>query len=227
MIEIQWLGHSCFLIRTDKHKILVDPFLDDSPTAPIKSDEVEADFILITHGHGDHCADAVKIAKRTSATVVSNYEISLWLGKQGLKNAIGMNHGGATTLPFGRVKMTVAHHSSTMPDGTYGGNPAGYLLTLEGGKIYIAGDTALFTDMQLYGRGELDLAILPIGDFFTMGPEDSIEAIQLLNPKRVAPCHYNTWPPIAQDAKQWAELVRAKTSAKPETPEPGGKFVIS
>src|SRR5215475_13083715 len=109
MIEVQWLGHSCFLIRTDKHKILVDPFLDDSPTAPIKSDKVEAEFILITHGHGDHCADAVKIAKRTGAKVVSNYEISLWLGKQGVKDVVGMNHGGATTLPFGRVKMTVAH----------------------------------------------------------------------------------------------------------------------
>jgi L-ascorbate metabolism protein UlaG (beta-lactamase superfamily) len=227
MIEVQWLGHSCFLIRTEKHKILIDPFLDDSPTAPIKSDKVEADFILITHGHFDHIADAVKIANRTGATTISNFEISQWLGTQGVKETVGMNHGGATTLPFGRIKFTIAHHSSVLPDGTYGGNPGGYLLTLGGANIYIAGDTALFTDMQLYGRAGLDLAILPIGDFFTMGLEDSIEAIQLLNPKRVAPCHYNTWPPITQDAKKWAEMVKAKTSAKPETPEPGGKILIS
>jgi L-ascorbate metabolism protein UlaG (beta-lactamase superfamily) len=225
-IEITWLGHATFLIDTGKHIVLVDPFLDDNPTAPIKSGDVKADFILVTHGHGDHIADGVKIAQRTGAPVVCNYEISLWLAKQGVKNAVGMNHGGATTLPFGKVKMTIAHHSSVLPDGTYGGNPAGFLLTLPEAKIYIAGDTALFSDMQLYGRGGLDLAILPIGDFYTMGPEDSIEAIKLLKPKRVLPCHYNTWPPIAQDAKKWADMVRKETSAAPEIPEPGGKIKI-
>ena len=226
MIELTWLGHSCWSIATGKYTLLVDPFLDDSPTAPIKADAAKADFILITHGHFDHIADAVKIANRTGATTVSNFEISQWLAKQGVKNAVGMNHGGATNLPFGRVKLTIAHHSSVLPDGTYGGNPAGFLLTLPAAKIYIAGDTALFGDMQLYGRDDLDLAILPIGDFYTMGPEDSIEAMKFLKPKRVAPCHYNTWPPIAQDAKAWAEKVRSQTSAIPETPEPGGKFKI-
>src|SRR5262249_37118950 len=147
MTEITWLGHSCFSIATGKHTLLVDPFLDDNPAAPVKSGEVKADFILITHGHGDHIADAVKIANRTGATTVSSYEISLWLAKQGVKETVGMNHGGATTLPFGRVKMTIAHHSSVLPDGTYGGNPAGFLLTLPETKIYIAGDTALFGDM--------------------------------------------------------------------------------
>jgi L-ascorbate metabolism protein UlaG (beta-lactamase superfamily) len=226
MTEITWLGHACFLIKTGKHTILVDPYLDNSPTAPVKSGDVNPDFILITHGHGDHIEDAVKIAKRTGAKTVSNYEISSWLGKQGVKEVVGMNHGGAVTLPFGKVKLTIAHHSSVLPDGTYGGNPGGFLLTLDGAKIYIAGDTALFSDMQLYGQGGLDLAIVPIGDLFTMGPEDSIEAIKFLNPKHVIPCHYNTWPPITQDAKAWAEMVRTKTSATPETPEPGGKILL-
>jgi L-ascorbate metabolism protein UlaG (beta-lactamase superfamily) len=225
-LDITWLGHACFSIATGKYTLLVDPFFDDNPSAPVKADDVQADFILITHGHFDHIADAVKIAKRTEATTVSNFEILQWLGKQGVKNAVGMNHGGATSLPFGRVKLTIAHHSSVLPDGTYGGNPAGFLLTLPEAKIYIAGDTALFGDMQLYGAGGLDVAILPIGDLFTMGPEDSVEAIKLLKPKRVLPCHYNTWPPINQDVKAWVELVRSKTSATPETPEPGGKIKI-
>ena len=225
-IELTWLGHSTYWINTGKHTLLVDPFLDDNPAAPIKSDDAQADFILITHGHADHFADAAKIAKRTGATTVSNFEISEWLTKQGVNNAVGMNLGGSMALPFGQVKMTIAHHSSTLPDGTPGGNPGGFLLTLDGAKIYIAGDTALFGDMQLYGRDALDLAILPIGDGYTMGPEDSIEAIKLLKPKRVAPCHYNTWPPIAQDAKAWAAAVRSQTSATPETPEPGGKITL-
>jgi L-ascorbate metabolism protein UlaG (beta-lactamase superfamily) len=225
-IEITWFGHATFLIDTGKYALLIDPFLDDNPAAPIKSGDVKADFILITHGHSDHIADAVKIAKRTGATTVSNFEISQWLTKQGVNNAVGMNIGGATNLPFGRVKMTIAHHTSTLPDGTPGSSPGGFLLTLDDVKIYIAGDTALFGDMQLYGRDGLDLAILPIGDFYTMGPEDSIEAIKLLKPKRVVPCHYNTWPPIAQDAKAWAAAVRSQTSAIPETPEPGGKIKI-
>jgi L-ascorbate metabolism protein UlaG (beta-lactamase superfamily) len=225
MPDLTWLGHSCWLIESGKHKILVDPFLDDSPTAPVKSKDVDPDFILVTHGHFDHISDAVKIANRTDATVVSNFEISQWLAKQKVKNTLGMNHGGATSLPFGRVKLTIAYHSSVLPDGTYGGNPGGFLLTLPNAKSYIAGDTALFSDLALYAVG-LDLAIVPIGDLFTMGPEDSIEAIKLLKPKRAAPCHYNTWPPIEHDAAAWAALVRSQTNAIPETPEPGGKIKL-
>jgi L-ascorbate metabolism protein UlaG (beta-lactamase superfamily) len=225
-IELTWLGHGCWLLATGKHTIIVDPFLDDSPTAPIKSGDVKADFILITHGHFDHIADAVKIAKRTGATTVSNFEISQWLAKQGVKNATGMNLGGAVALPFGQLKMTIAHHSSALPDGSNGGEPGGFLLNIEGKKIYFAGDTSLFLDMQLYGIGGLDLAILPIGDFYTMGPADSIEAIKMLKPKRVAPCHYNTFPPIKQDAGAWAEMVRSQTSAVPEVLEPGGKIKL-
>lgn len=225
-IELTWLGHACFSIATGRYTIIVDPFLDDSPTAPVKSTDVKADFILITHGHGDHLADAAKIAKRDKATVVAPVETGGWLSKQGVKDVVAMNLGGKTKLPFGEVKITIAHHSSSLPDGSYGGNPAGYVLTIDEKKIYIAGDTALFSDMQLYGRGGLDLAILPIGDFYTMGPEDSIEAIKLLKPKRVLPSHYNTWPPIRQDAKAWAEMVRSQTSAVPEVLEPGGKMTL-
>lgn len=224
MIEVTWLGHACWSIATGKHTILVDPFLDASPTAAAKADEVKADYILITHGHFDHISDAVAIAKRTGATVVSNFEISEWLSKQGVQDVVGMNHGGSTKLPFGRVKMTIAYHSSVLPDGTYGGNPAGYLLTLSEAKIYIAGDTALFSDIKLYGGADLDLAILPIGDLYTMGPEDSIEAIKLVTPKRVLPSHYNTWPPIEQDATAWAAMVREQTKALPEVLELGGKL---
>jgi L-ascorbate metabolism protein UlaG (beta-lactamase superfamily) len=137
-----------------------------------------------------------------------------------------MNLGGAIDLPIGNVKMTVAHHSSVLPDGTYGGNPGGFLLTLADANIYFACDTALFSDMKLIGAGGLDLAVLPIGDRFTMGPDDSIEAVKLLTPRRVAPCHYNTWPPIAQDANAWAERMRSETQAEPIVLEPGGTITL-
>ena len=132
-----------------------------------------------------------------------------------------MNLGGAVDLPFGRLKMTLAHHSSTLPDGSPGGNPCGFLLELDGRRVYFACDTALFGDMQWIGRGGLDAAILPIGDLFTMGPADSLEATKLLRPRKVLPSHYNTWPPIAQDAAAWADSVRRETDATPLTPQPG------
>ncbi len=132
-----------------------------------------------------------------------------------------MNTGGMFKLPFGSAKMTIAHHSSTMPDGTYAGNPGGWLVEAAGKRLYWAGDTALFLDMQLYGRGGLDLAVLPIGDLFTMGVEDSIEAIKMLTPKHVAPSHYNTWPPIEQDANAWAAWVKSETKSEPIVLKPG------
>jgi L-ascorbate metabolism protein UlaG (beta-lactamase superfamily) len=221
--QITWLGHSCFLIESGGKRILVDPFLDDSPTSPLKSKDVSADLILITHGHFDHIADAAKIATRCNVACVSNFEICEWLTKQGVKQTEPMNTGGTISLPIGKVKSTIAFHSSTLPDGTPGGNPGGFLLSLADAKIYIAGDTALFSDMRLYAIG-LDLAIVPIGDRFTMGPEDSIEAIRLLSPKRVAPCHYNTWPPIAQDANAWAASVKQKTDAEPLVLKAGEAF---
>lgn len=228
MPSLTWLGHASWQLKTEQHTILVDPFLDDSPTAPIKANEAAADFILVSHGHYDHIADAAKIANRTGATVVSNYEITTWLAKNhGVQNTVGGNLGGGVDLPFGRVKLTLAFHSSSLPDGSNGGNPCGFLLTLTGvQKVYFACDTALFGDMALIGAGGLDLAVLPIGDLFTMGPDDSIEAIKLLKPKRVVCSHYNTWPPIAQDPQQWAEKVRSQTQAEPIVLKPGESITI-
>ena len=223
---LTWLGHGCWSIQSGDHRIILDPFLDDCPTAPIKSDDVEADFILVSHGHYDHVADVVKIAKRCGSTVISNFEICDWLVTQGVEKTQAMNLGGATSQPFGKVKMTLAHHSSSLPEGAAAGNPGGFLLSLGEATIYFACDTALFYDMKLISPRPIDLAILPIGDLFTMGPEDSIRAIQLLTPKRVAPAHYNTWPPIEQDAAQWADQVRQQTEAEPIVLIPGETITL-
>lgn len=222
-LNLTWLGHATFVLDTGDHRLLVDPFLNDNPVAPSKADDVEADFVLLTHAHFDHVADAASIAVRTGATVVANFEVSQWIKSQGVADdkAIGMNPGGAVTLPFGRAKMTIAHHSSSLPDGSYGGVAGGFLLELSGGRVYIAGDTGLFLDMKLIGLAGIDLAALPIGDLFTMGPDDAVEAVKMLAPKRVVPCHYNTWPPIQQDASAWAESIRRETVAEPVVLAPG------
>ena len=224
--ELTWLGHGSWALDIEGTKVLLDPFLDDSPTAPVKSDAVEAEYILVSHGHFDHVADVAKIAKRCDSTIVSNFEICEWFGKQGIAKNEPMNLGGEISLPFGKVKMTIAHHSSVLPDGTPGGNPGGFLLKLGEKKVYFACDTALFLDMKLIGAGGLDLAVLPIGDRFTMGPGDALEAIKLLNPRRVMPAHYNTWPPIEQDAKAWADSVKQHTAAEAFVPMAGEKITL-
>jgi L-ascorbate metabolism protein UlaG (beta-lactamase superfamily) len=225
---ITWLGHNCWSIETAGSTILLDPFLNDSPISPVKAEAVKANFILLSHGHADHVGDTVAIAKRTGATVLTNFEAGEWLKKKGIAGdkVIGMNPGGGIRQPFGHVKFTLAHHSSSMPDGSYGGVPGGFLLSLADARVYFACDTALFLDMKLIGAGGLDLAVLPIGDVYTMGPDDSIDAINLLKPKRVAPCHYNTWPPIAQDAAAWADRVKSHSSAEPVVLDPGGKIQL-
>jgi L-ascorbate metabolism protein UlaG (beta-lactamase superfamily) len=225
---ITWLGHNAWSIETGGKTILLDPFLNDSPTSPVKADAVKADFILLSHGHVDHLGDTIAIAKRTRALVLTNFEVSQWLKKNGVAGdrVVGMNPGGGVDQPFGRVTFTIAHHSSSMPDGIYGGVPGGFLLMLSDARVYFACDTAVFLEMKMLGAGGLDLAVLPIGDLFTMGPEDSIEAIKLLNPKRVAPCHYNTWPPIKQDAAAWAERVRSQTTSEPIVLQPGGEISL-
>jgi L-ascorbate metabolism protein UlaG (beta-lactamase superfamily) len=222
--RVRWLGHACLLIESDGKRVLIDPFLTGNPMAAAKPEEFEADVILVSHGHEDHLGDTLAIARRTGATVVANYELGSWLKGQGLTKVHGMQHGGGCQVdPDIHVKLTVAFHGSTLPGGGYGGNPCGFLVSFaDGSRIYDAADTALFGDMKLIGEGGLDLAILPIGDYFTMGPDDAIRAIKLLQPKAVLPIHYNTFPPIQQDVQAWAERVREETSATPLVPEPGG-----
>jgi L-ascorbate metabolism protein UlaG (beta-lactamase superfamily) len=209
--SITFYGHSTFGIDSDGVKLVVDPFFaPNSPVAPITADQVEADYIVVTHGHGDHIADAVGIAQRTGATAISNFEIVEWLQNQGVENAHPLHIGGGYSFDFGRLKLTIAHHGSMLPDGSNGGSPAGLLFHFnDGSDVYIAGDTALTYDMRLIGEaGGVDLAILPIGDNFTMGPDDAVTAAQFVKAKRVVPCHYNTFPPIEQDAQAFAKKLR-------------------
>ena len=221
--QLTWLGHGSWSIQIDEHQVLLDPFLNDSPVAPITADEVDANVILVSHGHFDHVADVASIANRTGATVVEIFEIAEWFQKNhGVQETIGMNLGGTLELPWGHVKMTPALHSSQLPDGSGGGVAAGFLLTLGKQRVYFACDTALFSDMKLIGDVGVDLAVLPIGDHFTMGPEDSIAAINLIQPRRVAPAHYNTFPPIVQDVEAWALRVKSDTSSDPVVIDPGG-----
>jgi L-ascorbate metabolism protein UlaG (beta-lactamase superfamily) len=221
--RVRWLGHACLLFESDGRHILVDPFLSNNPVAADKPDKVPADFILVSHGHGDHVGDTVAIARRTGATVIANYEISQWFAaKQGLRKTHGQQHGGSHVFPFGRVKLTLAFHGSELPDGSNGGNPCGFLIYFnDGKKVYDAADTGLFGDMRLIGEEGIDLAILPIGDNYTMGPDDSLRAIKLLQPKKVLPIHYNTFDLIAQDAAAWAARVRQETQAEPVVLKPG------
>jgi L-ascorbate metabolism protein UlaG (beta-lactamase superfamily) len=219
--RITWLGHATFQIETAGRSILIDPFLTGNPAASTKADKVRADAIILSHGHGDHVGDAVAIARRTGAVIIATYEITEWAARQGVKQTHGMNTGGAHQFDFGTVKLTPALHSSSFPDGSYAGNPCGILLKLADGVIYDAGDTALFSDMQLIGRAGIDLAIVPIGDNYTMGLDDAIEAVKFIAPRRVIPAHYNTWPVIAQDGASWGRRVRAETAAEPVILKPG------
>ena len=224
--KLTWYGHATLGLETGGHKILVDPFLDGNPAASTTPDAVEPDFILISHGHGDHVGDAVAIAKRTGATVISVNEIAVWAGNQGLKSH-GQHLGGGYNHPFGYLKLTLALHGSALPDGSNGGNPCGFLLTTnDGDKIYLAQDTGLFGDMKLIGEEGLDLAVVPIGDNFTMGPDDALRAVKMLQPKTVIPIHYNTWGLIAQDADAWAERVRSETNAKVVVLKPGESYSL-
>ena len=226
-IEITWHGHNTWTIKTGEHKLVLDPFFNDNPATNVSADDVEADFVLVSHGHFDHIADAATIANRTGATCIAIFEIAQWLAeKHSVQSTVGMNIGGWTTQSFGKMQLTQAIHSSQLPDGSPGGVAAGILLELEGKKLYFACDTALFSDMELIGHQDIDLAVVPIGDLFTMGPPDSIQAIQLLHPVVVLPCHYNTWPPIEQDAGAWANEVKANTEAEPVVLNSGETYTL-
>ncbi len=220
-LKLTWFGHAALGLETGGYRLLVDPFLSGNPAASASPEGISADFVLITHGHGDHVGDAVQIAKRSDALVISNFEICNWIAKQGVKTH-AQHLGGGFRHPFGYLKLTLALHGSALPDGSYGGNPAGFLLTTnDGQKIYLAGDTGLFGDMRLIGEEGIDLAVLPIGDNYTMGPADALRAVKLIAPRHVVPIHYDTFPLIAQDVQRWAQQVEQETGSKVHILKPG------
>ena len=208
MVEVRYLGHSAVLLTDGKTRIVIDPFLTGNPMAALGVGEVQADLILVTHAHGDHFGDSVALSKK-GGVVVSTFEIATYAEKHGAKS-VPMNLGGTYRFEGGWLKWVPAWHSSSFPDGTYGGMPMGVVVELGGKRIYHAGDTALFSDMRLIGEMGLDIALLPIGDHFTMGPEDALKALELLRPKKVVPIHYNTFPPIRQDGEAFAQRAREK-----------------
>ena len=197
-MKFTYFGHSCFLVESGGQKLLFDPFITPNPLAKnVEISKIRADLILLSHGHVDHLADAVALAKQTGAPVVCNWEVSEWLGRQGLSNLAPMNHGGSKRFGFGRVKMTSAIHSSTMPDGSAGGNPGGYVVELQDGAFYYSGDTALTMDMKLIPEEfAVRFAVLPVGDNFTMGASDAVRAAGFIQTGTVIGVHYDTYPPI-------------------------------
>jgi L-ascorbate metabolism protein UlaG (beta-lactamase superfamily) len=227
-ITFTWLGHSGFLFDFDGHTVLIDPFLNGNRLASAKPDDLNPDVIMLTHAHGDHLGDSIEIAKRTGAPIVANFEICNWLADQGVESVVHMNPGGTHDTGVIHAKWTIAHHSSSLPDGSYGGQPNGIILrSPDGENLYHAGDTCAFLDMQLIGDMGIDVAFLPIGDKFTMGPEESLKAIEFIRPRNVVPTHYNTFDPIVQDVAQWAQEVNSKTLSTPIVLDPGGSHVLN
>ena len=210
-MKVTYYGHSCFAAQVANKTLLFDPFITGNELAKaIDVKTVHADYILISHGHADHLADAADIAKRTGATIVSNYEITEWFGKQGLQKTHPLNHGGGWRFDFGHVKFVNAIHSSSLPDGTYGGNPGGFVVESADGNFYYSGDTALTMDMKLIGEStRLTFAALCIGDNFTMGIDDAIKAAEFVRCREVLGLHYNTFPPIKIDAPAVIEKFKA------------------
>lgn len=209
-MKLTYYGHSCFCVEIKGNKVLFDPFITPNELATaIDPEKIEADYILVSHGHQDHMADAIEIAKRTEATLISNFEVATWFGEQGVENTMPMNLGGKVDLGFCQVKYVNAVHSSVLPDGSYGGNPGGFLLLSDEINFYYAGDTALTLDMQLIPRfAKLDLAILPLGDCLTMGVEDAITACEFIECNKVMGVHYDTFPNIRLDHEEARETFK-------------------
>lgn len=219
-----YYGHSTFGLKIEEHDILIDPYFSDNPATETDPDNLDADYILITHGHGDHVGDTIAIANRTGAQVITNFEIANWISEQGI-DVHPQHIGGGFQHPFGYVKMTQALHGSSLPDGSYGGMPGGFLITTPGEEtIYISGDTGIFSSMSLIGDEGIDLAVIPIGDNFTMGPDDALRAVELLRPKTVIPTHYNTWELIKQDPAAWKSRVESATQTRVEILQPDTSY---
>lgn len=223
-IKITWFGHAFFSIETNKTKILIDPFIEGNKLCPISVRDAQADFICVTHGHGDHVGETLEISKKYGSAIISNPEICSWLEKKGAKKIHAMQIGGSFQFPWGKLKMTLALHSSPMPDGSYGGNPAGLIFSIDGKKIYHAGDTGLFGDMKFIGDEKIDMAMLPIGDNYTMGPEDAIKALSLIKPANVIPMHFNTFDIIKQNPVHWIEKINKSKISNAIQLSPGESF---
>lgn len=211
-MNITYYGHSTFLIETQGKYLLFDPFISPNELAShIDISKIPADYILISHGHQDHMADVESIATRTEATLISNYEIITWFGEKGLKKGLPMNHGGSWKIDAGKIKYVSAIHSSTLPDGSSGGCPGGFVVENEEGSFYFSGDTALTYDMKLLGEfHKLDFAFLCIGDIFTMGIEDAVIASDFIQCNTLIGMHYDTFPPITLDRESAQEAFAAK-----------------
>lgn len=203
MTAIIYYGHSTFLVEIDNKKILFDPYISPNELAgEIDLDSIEADYILVSHGHSDHVADVETIAKKNDATLVANFEVASWFEDKGVKNTHPMNHGGSKEFEFGKVKFVNAIHSSTLPDGSPGGNPGGFVIQSKQGTFYFAGDTALTYDMKLIGEEfSIDFAFMPIGDNFTMGIDDAVKAANFVGTKKIIGMHYDTFPYIKIDTE--------------------------
>lgn len=212
-MKITYFGHSCLYVEQDGKRVIIDPFLSGNPQSGVSPQEIEVDAVLLTHGHDDHFGDTIEIAKRNGCPVVAVFELAMYCAKEGVQ-AHGMNIGGAYNFDGFRVKFTQAFHGNSYRVGDqylYAGQPAGILLTMGGTTLYHAGDTSLFSDMKMIGdMNDIAVAALPIGDNFTMGPEDAAVAAQWLNAKRVIPVHYDTFPPIRQDAQRFASMLEER-----------------
>jgi L-ascorbate metabolism protein UlaG (beta-lactamase superfamily) len=210
-MNLTYYGHACFAVEIANKTLLFDPFISGNPLATaIDPQSLKADYILVSHAHGDHLADAAAIAKRTGATIIAPYEVAQWLGKQGAPKNHGINHGGGGQFDFGRVKFVNAIHSSSLPDGSYGGNPGGFVVESAEGNFYYSGDTALTYDMKLVGESvRLTFAVLCIGGNYTMDVDDAIRAAKFVACNEIIGVHYDTFPPIVIDHEKAVEKFRA------------------
>jgi L-ascorbate metabolism protein UlaG (beta-lactamase superfamily) len=210
MLKLTYYGHSCFLLDDGQQKLIIDPFITGNTHAPVNADDINVDWVVLTHGHGDHLGDGIAIAKRCDATIIATNELANYVAGLGCK-AHNMHIGGGFNFPFGRVKFTIAHHGSSGPNGEYLGNPAGVVVKMGGKTLYHAGDTGIFLDMKLIGELDaIDIYMAPIGDNFTMGIDDAVKSVEFVNPKLAIPMHYDTFPVIPADPYEFKKKLESR-----------------
>lgn len=208
-MKVKYLAHSAVQLTNKTYNIIIHPFISENPNSPMAINDIDVDYIILTHAHGDHLGDAIEIALRCNSTIICVNELGIYLSNKGLK-VHKMHIGGGYNFPFGRVKFTIAHHGSSNSEGMYMGEPAGVILTIDDKKIYHCGDTGLFLDMKLIGEIDIiDLMFVPIGDNYTMGIDDAVRAVGFVNPKLSVPIHYNTFPIIAADPYEFTAKVKS------------------